>query len=86
MFAVDVDEPIAGGTLTLNGRSARLMKNIDGAYWAKWGGADANGRIDILYPDGGKASCGIGYVTNGMGIQRASIEKRVCSWTPTIDD
>jgi hypothetical protein len=86
MFAVDVDEPIAGGTLTLNGRSARLKKNMDGRYWAKWNGSDADGKIDILYPDGGKASCRIGYVTHGMSIQNFSVSKRICRWTLTTDD
>ena len=84
MFRVYVDEPVAGSTLTLNGQSARLMNNVDGAYWAKWNGADAHGRIDITYPDGGKATCRIGYVTSGMGIQNVSVRRRVCTWTPTV--
>jgi hypothetical protein len=85
MFRVYVDEPIATGTLTLNGHSARLMANVDGAYWAKWNGADAGGQIEIRYRDGGEAFCHIGYVTNGMGIQTVRVRKRVCSWTPTIN-
>ena len=80
MFRVEVDEPIAAGSLSLNGNSARLMKNVDGAYWAKWNGSDASGRIDIVYPDGGKAFCRIGYVTQGMGTQTLSIRNRVCNY------
>ena len=79
MFSVNVDEQIVGGTLILNGRSARLMKNLDGAYWAKWNGSDASGRIEILYPDGGSITCNVGYVTNGMrDIQMFSVTDRVC--------
>jgi len=78
MFRVDVDEEIVGGNLILKGRSARLIKNIDGAYWVKWNGGDAGGRIDIVYPDGRNISCRVGYVTHGMGVQRFSVKKRLC--------
>jgi hypothetical protein len=78
MFSVDVDEPISGGTLTLNGASARLMKNIDGAYWGIWNGADASGTIEVLYPGGQRASCSVGYVTPGMSIQTYTIRNRKC--------
>ncbi len=66
MFAVDVDEPIDGGTLTLNDQSAKLMQNLDGSYWAKWEGSDASGSIMIRYPDGKSTICPVGYVTHGM--------------------
>ena len=79
MFRVDVDEQIVGGTLILNGHSAHLMKNVDGAYWGKWNGSDASGRIEISYSDGGKATCTVGYVTPGMSeIQSFSVTHRVC--------
>jgi hypothetical protein len=80
MFRVEVDEPIDGGTLTLNGNSAALIKNADGAYWAKWDGSDASGRIEIVYPDGTKAVCTVGYVTNGLlEIQNFVVTDRQCN-------
>lgn len=78
MFRVESDEVINDGILTLNGHSARLMKNVDGAYWAKWNGADADGRITVSFPDGGHASCRVGYITNGMGTQQFAIANRQC--------
>ena len=79
MFSVNVDEPIVGGTLTLNGGNASLMKNVDGAYWAKWGGSDASGQIAVVFPDGARAVCKVGYVTNNMtDIQRFSVKDRKC--------
>jgi hypothetical protein len=78
MFRVDVDEPIEHGKLTLNGNSADLMKNLDGAYWAKWSGSDARGTIEIVFPDGGATTCRVGYITNGMGVQDFSIRNRRC--------
>lgn len=78
MFAVAVDEPIKGGMLTLNGRSAALIHNVDGAYWGKWTGPDADGRIEIRYPDGAVVHCALGYVTPGMEAQRFSVTRRVC--------
>ena len=79
LFAVEVDEPIKGGVLTLNGHSAKLMRNIDGRYWAKWDGPDADGRIDVKFVDGASASCRVGYVTNGMtDVQRFRIFARKC--------
>ncbi|MFK7843090.1 MAG: hypothetical protein AB8B54_12565, partial [Sphingorhabdus sp.] len=62
MFAVDVDEPVESAKLTLNDNSAKMMKNVDGRYWAKWGGSDAGGRITIYYPDGDLTICEVGYV------------------------
>lgn len=86
MFAVDVDEPISGGALILNGNSAGLMKNIDGAYWAKWSGSDASGSIVVRYPDGAKTTCSVGYVTHGMSdIQRFEIKKRICEQLESND-
>ena len=79
-FNVHVDEPVEGGTLTLNGSTVRLMKNGDGVYWAKWHGADASGRIDIDFLDGSRTTCPIGYVTNGMGIQQFTVSRHVCNW------
>lgn len=80
MFSVSVDEPVKGGRLILNGKSANLMRNVDGHYWAKWNGADASGRIDIEFPDGSIASCRIGYVTNGMlEIQHYAVTDRLCA-------
>ena len=78
MFSVDADEPIEGGTLTLNGYSANLMKNVDGAYWAKWNGSDADGRIEIIFPDGGTTTCRVGYVTQGMNVQEFTVRGRKC--------
>jgi len=79
MFSVSVDEPVKGGTLTLNGRSANLIHNIDGAYWAKWNGSDASGTIRVIFPDGKSTICRIGYVTPGMGIQRFEVLNRRCN-------
>lgn len=79
MFSMEVDEDIAGGTLTLNGASASLMRNVDGAYWAKWNGSDASGTIEVVYPDGAKAVCEVGYVTRGMGdVQKYAVVDRKC--------
>ncbi len=78
MFRVAVDEPSVGGTLTLNGASAELMHNVDGNYWAKWDGSDADGQIDVRFPDGGHVVCRIGYVTKGMQIQNYEIVHRQC--------
>ena len=79
MFKVNVNERIVGGRLTLNGRSDRLMRSLDGAYWAKWNGSDASGSIEILYPDGEKVTCNVGYVANGIfDIQEFAVTDRVC--------
>ncbi len=78
MFSVDVDEEIAGGTLTLNGSSARLERNADGTYWAKWDGSDASGQITLEYPDGSTARCEVGYVTHGIKEQRYQVVDREC--------
>ncbi len=81
MFAVDVDEPVESAKLTLNGNSAKMMKNVDGRYWAKWGGSDAGGRIIVSYPDGDSTVCEVGYVTHGHGIpevQSFEVEDRKC--------
>lgn len=82
MFSVTVDEEVRSGTLTLNGASAPLMENVDGAYWAKWDGSDASGRIVVVFADGGTAVCDIGYVTHGMGVQSYQVANRRCSQTP----
>lgn len=79
LFAVDVDEPIEGGTLTLNGHSARLASNVDGAYWATWDGSDADGQIEVRFADGSTTHCPVGYVTNGMTeVQRYRVKARKC--------
>ena len=79
MFAVDVDEEIEGGTLTLNDNTANLTRNLDGRYWVKWGGSDASGHIEVSFPDGETARCTIDYVTHGMiDIQEFVIKDRVC--------
>ena len=83
MFRVDVDEQVKGGTLTLNGNSADLMKNLDGNYWAKWNGSDADGDIRIVFPDGQTTTCHVGYVTQGMGIQEFEIRHRQCEQVAT---
>ena len=83
MFRVDVDEKIEGGTLTLNGKSADLMKNVDGDYWAKWNGSDADGEIKIVFPDGKTTTCRIGYVTPGVGIQEFAVRHRQCEQVAT---
>ncbi len=81
MFSVSVDEPVEGGRLVLNGRSADLMQNVDGNYWAKWDGADAHGQIEIQYPDGTMTACEIGYVTNGLqNVQQFAVTDRTCEW------
>lgn len=79
MFAVDVDEKIEDGTLVLNGKSAALFHNVDGAYWGKWNGSDASGRIDVRYPDGTLVYCRVGYVTQGMEPQRFTVRHRKCT-------
>ncbi|MGE3692861.1 MAG: hypothetical protein AB7F98_15915 [Novosphingobium sp.] len=79
MFRVQVDEPVVGGVLVLNGHSAKLMHNVDGAYWAKWNGSDASGTVEVQYPDGSKTICQVGYVTHGMiEPQEFVIERRKC--------
>ncbi|MFM7405058.1 MAG: hypothetical protein ACKO1N_13430 [Erythrobacter sp.] len=80
MFSVTVDEELSGGTLTLNGSSAPLMRNIDDAYWAKWEGSDASGTIEVVYPDGAKTVCEVGYVTHGMTDEQAyAVVDRQCT-------
>ncbi|MBU7580973.1 MAG: hypothetical protein KAF27_10970 [Porphyrobacter sp.] len=80
IFSVSVDEDIRSGTLTLNGASAPLMRNVDGAHWAKWDGSDASGTIRIVFPDGATAVCEVGYVTHGMmDVQTYVVADRVCS-------
>ncbi len=80
MFSVSADEDIRAGTLTLNGKSAPLMRNIDGAHWAKWDGSDASGVIEIVFPDGTTTVCEVGYVTHGMmDVQTYVIADRVCA-------
>lgn len=83
MFRVDVDERLDGGTLTLNGNSAPLLKNVDGAYWAKWNGADADGEIRIVFTDGASTICRVGYVTQGMGVQKFAVKNRQCEQVAT---
>ncbi len=80
MFRVDSDEAIINGTLTLNGQAAALTKNLDGAWWGKWNGSDADGTIRIVYSDGAATMCRIGYVTHGMtDVQRFTIRRRQCT-------
>lgn len=80
MCSVTVDEEVSGGTLTLSGKSARLMRNVDGAYWARWDGSDASGTIEVVYPDGAKAVCEVGYVTHGMtDVQAYAVVDRQCA-------
>ncbi|MBY6217559.1 hypothetical protein [Qipengyuania aquimaris] len=80
MFAVDVDEEIDRGNLVLNGDAAALMKNTDGAYWAKWDGSDASGYIELIYPDGETVRCEVGYVTQGMrDVQSFEVRERACA-------
>lgn len=80
MFSVTVDEEVSGGALTLNGKRAPLMRNVDGAYWAKWDGPDASGKIEFVFPDGAKAVCEIGYVTRGMtDVQRYAVIDWECT-------
>jgi len=79
MFRVQADEPIESGRLILNGRSADLMRNVDGAYWAKWDGADASGQIELFFAGGRTVRCEIGYVTNGLiEVQEFVVESRRC--------
>ena len=79
MFRVQVDEAVLGGKLTLNGNSARLIKNVDGAYWAKWDGNYASGEILVEYPDGATVKCQIDHVTHDMTeIQDFRILQRRC--------
>jgi len=78
MFSVDVDEEITGGALTLNGSSARLIRNADGSYWAKWDGSDASGQITLDYHDGSTVRCAVGYVTHGIKEQRYRVVDREC--------
>lgn len=77
-FRIEVDEPIVDGQIVLNGTYANLMENPDGAYWAEWAGSDASGQIDVAYPDGGRASCLVGYVTRGMDMQEFTVRDRKC--------
>ena len=79
MFAVEVDEPIKSGTITLNDGSAPLIKNLDGAYWAKWTERDAKGKIVVLFPDGTETSCEISYaVGKSPQMQRFKVVFRQC--------
>ena len=80
MFAVDVDEKIDGGNLVLNGKAAALMKNADGAYWAKWDGSDASEFIELIYPDGEAVRCEVGYVTHAtLDVQTFEVKGRTCA-------
>lgn len=80
MFSVQVDEPIAGGTITLNGGTVPLMKNVDGAYWAKWREAVAEGKITVRFPDGKSVSCGVGYKPGSSPrMQVFAIRDRKCA-------
>lgn len=79
LFRVQTDEPVVSGSLQLNGKSANLMKNFDDAYWAKWNGSDASGKITLQFEDGASTTCIVGYVTNGMNeIQEYAVSRRVC--------
>lgn len=83
MFSVAVDEPIVGGRVTLNGGSAPLMKNLDGAYWAKWREVAAEGEMVVTFADGKTASCKITYVP-GTSPQRQAyaVRHRECVRLP----
>lgn len=83
MFSVAVDEPIVDGRMTLNGASARLMKNLDGAYWAKWREVPGKGEIVVFYADGTSASCKIAYIPGTTPQHQAfAIHNRKCVSPP----
>lgn len=82
MFSVAVDEDIDHGTLTLNGNTGKLMRNMDGNYWAKWSGSDASGHIEVVFSDGETTRCEVGYVTHGLlEVQEFVVENRKCRKT-----
>jgi hypothetical protein len=83
MFSVAVDELVIDGRITLNGGSAKLMKNLDGAYWAKWREKVAEGELKVVFADGKSASCKIAYVP-GRSPQRQAfaIRNRKCARLP----
>ena len=83
MFSVAVDEPIVDGRMTLGGASAPLMKNLDGAYWAKWRDEAAEGELVVIFADRKTVSCKIAYVPGGSAQHQAyAIRNRKCSRLP----
>lgn len=79
MFSVAVDEDIDHGTLSLNDNTGKLMRNMDGKYWAKWSGSDASGHIEVVFSDGETTRCEVGYVTHGLlEVQEFVVENRTC--------
>lgn len=83
MFSVAVDEPILEGSITLNGGSAPLMKNLDGAYWAKWREVAAEGAMVVTFADRKTASCPIAYVPGSSPQRQAyAIRDRQCRRLP----
>jgi hypothetical protein len=83
MFSVAVDEPIIDGLITLNGGSAKLIKNLDGAYWAKWREKAAEGELMVVFTDGKRASCKIEYAPgNSPQRQAFAIRNRKCARLP----
>ena len=79
MFSVAVDEPIIGGRITLNGGSAGSMKNLDGAYWAKWREVAAEGEMVVTFADGNIVSCPIAYIPGSSPQRQAyAIRDRQC--------
>lgn len=83
MVRVEADEAVEGATLVLNGRSAPLIKNVDGAYWGKWNGGDADGLIEVRFAVGATAVCRVGYLSSGMGVQEFRIDRRQCRQVAT---
>lgn len=79
MFSLAVDEPIIDGHIKLNDGTAKLIKNLDGAYWAKWREVEAKGEMAVTFADGKAVSCKIAYIP-GTSPQRQAyvIRNRKC--------
>lgn len=82
MVRVESDEPIRDGQLIVNGAAANLMKNADGAYWAKWTGADTEGRIEVHFLDGQATTCEIAHLRSEGVVQTFKVANRRCFRSP----
>lgn len=81
-FDLKSDEPLKSATLSLRDQRISMEKGADGVYVAHWAGGEADGTIQVIFPDGGVASCRVGYVTDGLGPQKFMLEHRRCSQLP----
>lgn len=78
-FELEVDERISSADLVLNGKTSNFERHGYGPYKSEWNGSDASGQINILYPDGSRTTCQVGYVTHGITEpQRFRLENKAC--------